>query len=238
MSQDMTYQWALPANLNVPPDRLRLRLDFFTETILLHQVDEEGRVTTRMVSAHDIARTITREATFSSGLLPRGSLWWSAGPNGAQVAIYRPPRVWKAALQVEAFQPPRRFALPMPALVFLCNQARPPWVYALKRIPRGLDEPVFQAPLFNVFRNGQSCPGTHAFPENSEEIPESFFTSFFSHAGDMHGRSMRYPHDLRALWEELDGKKTYPMGDLVQIGTIEELMEGRIDATSRIPDEL
>ena len=68
--KDLTpLQWALPPSLDVPPDTLRLRLDFYSETIVLHLIDG-GVITNRPVSAVDIAAAMSRELTFSSGLLP------------------------------------------------------------------------------------------------------------------------------------------------------------------------
>jgi hypothetical protein len=38
-------------------------------------------------------------------------------------------------------------------------------------------------------------------------------------------RSNKYPNDLLKMWEELDGRKRYPLGDLVPLGKIEDLLE-------------
>ena len=124
----------------------------------------------------------------------------------------------------EAFKPPRRMALPMPGLIFICQPARPPRVYAVKKRPSHPGDKVYHAPLFNIFGDGRSCPGTHQYPQNIEEIPESFFTSFFSPTADTRNRSKKYPDDLLKLWEELDGKKRYPLGDLVAMGRVEDII--------------
>ncbi|GAH11518.1 unnamed protein product, partial [marine sediment metagenome] len=129
------------------------------------------------------------------------------------------------ALQEEAFKPPRRLRLPMPGLIFICSPGRSPRVYAAKRRPSHPGDTIYHAPLFNLFRDGRSCPGTHKFPSQVEEIPENFFTSFFTTTADHAGRSKRYPSNLLRLWEELDGKKRYPLGDLVPLGKVEDLMK-------------
>jgi len=79
--------------------------------------------------------------------------------------------------------------------------------------------------LFNLFRDGRTCPGTHRFPSDVSEIPESFFQSFFTVEADHRGRSKKYPDDLLRLWEELDGKKRYPLGDLVPLGKVGDVMK-------------
>lgn len=112
----------------------------------------------------------------------------------------------------------------MPGLVFVCSPGRPPRVYAAKRRPVSRDTPICHAPLFNLFQNGRSCPGTHKYPERVEEVPESFMASFFTREGQHQGRSRKHPDDLLALWEELDGKKRFPLRDLVPLGIVQDVM--------------
>ena len=224
LSNDPVYQWALPEALDVPPDELQVRLDFYRDTTVMHLVSD-GVITTRVVSAQEVALALLSEMPMSSGLLPEGALWWSQGRDGAEVALWRPPRVWPVALQEEAFQPPRRLRLPMPGLIFVCQPGRSPRVYAAKKRSSHPEDIIYHAPLFNLFRHGGSCPGTHKYPEDVGSIPESFFQSFFTATADHQGRSKRYPNDLLQLWEELDGKKHYPLGDLVPLATVEDIMK-------------
>ena len=65
-------------------------------------------------------------------------------------------------------------------------------------------------PAFNVFSDGRACPGSHTFPDEVGQIPESFFQSYFSGTGDSHNRSKKHPDNLHALWEELDGHDRIP----------------------------
>ena len=219
-----TYQWALPEGLEVPPDELRARLDFYHNIIILFLLDK-GVITTRVISARDVALAFLREFPLMSGLLPESALWWSHGKQGEEVALWRPAKVWPVALQTEPFQPPRRMSLPMPGLIFICSPGRPPNVYAAKRRPTSIEDTIYHAPLFNIFSDGRTCPGTHQYPEDLVEVPESFFTSFFTPTADYRGRSQKYPDDLLGLWEELDGKKRYPLKDLVAIGKVKDIMK-------------
>jgi len=98
-------------------------------------------------------------------------------------------------------------------------------VYAAKRKPKTTQDTVYHAPLFNLFKDGRSCPGTHKYPEDISQIPDSFFRSFFSPTADTRGRSKKYPNDLLKLWEELDGKDRYPLSDLVPLGRVEDIMK-------------
>jgi len=218
------YQWALPVGLEVPPDELKCRLDFYQDTVILYLLDK-GVITTRIVSARDVCLALLREMPLCSGVLPKGALWWGQGKEGVEVALWRSPRVWSVALMTEPFKPPKRLRLPMPGLIFVCSPGRPPRVYAAKKRPTQARDSIYHAPLFNIFLDGRTCPGTHKFPSKIEEIPESFFTSFFSREAQFSGRSKKYPKDLLSLWEELDGKQRYPLNDLVPFGKVEDIMK-------------
>ena len=229
MTEELTedlhgYQWAFPESLGVPADVLKCRLDFYQDAVVLYWLDN-GVITTRLVSARDIVMAMLAEVELGSGLLPDNTLWWAQGKNGVEVGLWRPPQVWKVALAIKAFQAPRRFNLPMPGLIFVCSPAKAPKVFAAKKRPRSPKEHIFHAPLFNLFGDGRVCPGTHRFPEKVSEIPESFFTSFFSMEASYGGRSKSHPDSLLTLWEELDGKRRYPLGDLVKAGTLEDIMQ-------------
>ncbi len=208
----------------MPGDELQVRLDFYRDAIVMH-VLEKGIIHTSVVSALDIVGALTRELSLSTDLLPAGVLWWTSSGGGNRVALWHPPRVWKTALVVEPLKPPLRMALPMPGLIFICAQGQPPWVFAAKKRPQHPQDQVYHAPMFNVFRNGQTCPGTHKFPEDLGQIPESFFLSFFSMEGDYRGRSKRYSDSLLKLWQEIDGKKRFPLGDLVPCGEVRDIMK-------------
>ena len=228
--QDLTpLQWALPEALEVPPDTLRLRLDFYSETIVMHKI-EEGVISNRTVSPLAIASAMTREITFSSGLLPVGALWWSHSRWGDLVALWRKPQVTRVAIQLDPFKPPARFTLPMPGLVFICQPSRAPWVFAAKKRPTSPKDLLYHCPTFNVYSGGHVCPGNHDFPADLTKIPESFFQSHFSVTGDPANRSVKYNGNMMALWEELDGQRKYPLSDLVKWGPVSKILNGTAPA--------
>ncbi len=217
------YQWALPDSLEIPPDELKCRLDFYEDSIVLYML-EDGVIKTRVVSARDIALAFLREFPLDSGLLPENTLFWGQGKRGVEVGLWRSPRIWPVAVVVKALEAPVRFKIPMPGLIFVCTPAQPPRVYAAKKRPKSVKETLYHAPLFNVFNDGRVCSGTHKFPASVSEIPESFFMSFFSMEADYRGRSKRHPDSLFSLWQELDGKKKYPLGDLMPIGKVSDIL--------------
>jgi hypothetical protein len=218
------YQWALPDSIDVPPDELKVRLDFYGQSVVMYGIDK-GIITAKMVSAQDVALALLRDIPLGSGVLPENALWWYHRQDGApEVALWRRPQVWPVALQLEPFKPPRRFRLPMPGLIFVCRPGSPPKVVAVKRRPTNPDEPIFRAPLYNVFPDGNTCPGSHGYSDDISKIPEEFFTAFFTQSlgGEL---SRRYGHDLTRLWESLDGKKQYPLRDLMPCGKVANLLK-------------
>ena len=231
MSDDnrQNVQWAKAPISDVPRDKLLMRLDFYQENLILKGYADE-MVWTRRVDADSIATALIRHMGARSGLLPPDALWWKQSSEGTITALWREPRVWAAALQEKAFEKPVRFQLPMPGLVFLCPPGRPPWVFAAKERPASSEDQLYHTPTFNIFQDGRVCPGNHAFPERPGDIPESFFQSHFSMTGHTEGRSKKHRGKLIQLWEEIDGQDEYPLDDLVEYATLEEIM--------RIPDPI
>jgi len=223
MEDTTNFNWAVPEELGVPPDQLRARLDFFHQAVVLNIYDGEV-TTTRVVSAMDVAHALSNDLAFGTGLLPPGTIWWRNTRSGPVYAIYVEPKIWKVALQLDIQKPPRRFNLPLPGLIFLATPGREPWVFAVKKKPTKDTDGVYHAPLCNLHENGRSCAGTHRYPTRVSEIVRSFFTSFFSQTATLRNRSMKYPNNIVHLWDALDNKKRFPVGDLVQIGTIQDLM--------------
>lgn len=215
--------WAVPEELGIPPDKLRLRLDFFYQAAMLTYF-EGNTVITRMVDPMDVAHALASDLSFSTGLLPPGILWWQNTKSGPVFSIYAEPKIWKVALEAEPGKPPKRFTLPLPGLIFLCSPNQTPWVYAVKKKPTKETDIVYRAPLLNIYNTGRSCPGSHNYPSRIADMVQSFFMSFFSAAGDRSRRSAKYPDDVLGLWKNLDGKKKYPMDDLVLHGTVKDLM--------------
>ena len=223
MGETTDFKWAVPAELNIPPDKLRARLDFYHQAVVLSIYDAEV-ATTRVVSAMDVAHALANDLAFGTGLLPPATIWWRNTRGGPVYAIYVEPKIWKVALELDVKTPPRRFNLPMPGLIFLCSPGRAPWVYAVKKKPTKETDDVYNAPLCNIHEDGRSCAGTHHYPTRVADTVHSFFTSFFTATANLRNRSKQYPDNVVRLWESLDNKKRFPVGDLVKIGTIKDLM--------------
>jgi len=221
---DNSVQWAIPPELGVPADPLRLRLDFHHQAVVMTLFDPET-VERRIVSAMDVSHALASELSFGSGLLPPHTIWWQNTRQGPIFALYEEPRVRRLALQELATSPPRRFTIPLPGLIFLCSPGKPPWVFAVKNKPTKDTDIVYKAPLCNVYADGRTCPGNHRYPTRVADIVESFFISFFSATADMRNRSVKFPNNIILLWEYLNKKKIFPNADLVKHGKVKDLMQ-------------
>lgn len=217
--------WAIPENLEgVSPDVLALRLDFYNESVVMQKFD--GALTeVKTVSITDVAEALTNQLDFNTGLLPRQTLWMANTQAGRRYAFWVEPQVRTLGLQLKAFEPPAFIHIPLPGLIFICLPGRAPWVFATQaKRPGSPSARVYHAPFYNVFDSGEVCPGNHKFPQAVEKIPDSFFESFFSADADPHGRSKKHPKDVGEMWKELEGKKRYPIRDLMPFGTVADLM--------------
>lgn len=220
---ESNINWALPQGI-AEPDQLVAQINVYSESIILRIIQHDATYV-RMVSADGLAHALNGEVNIMSGLLPKDAIWWQSNALRPAVALWREPAVWNTALQTQPFEPPKRYAIPMPGLIFICAPSQAPWILAAKHRPRTPQEQLYKAPTFNTFRDGRVCPGTHQFPPEVDQIPESFFTSFFSMTGDVRNRSSKHPDNLLDLWNELDGLDQYPMDDLVPAYTVAEAMQ-------------
>jgi hypothetical protein len=87
----MPYNWSLPSSLEVSPDELQVRLDFYGSAVIMQWL-ENGAISTRMVSARDVALALLSDILLHSGILPPDTLWWSQDAT-AEIALWVKPQV-------------------------------------------------------------------------------------------------------------------------------------------------
>lgn len=223
-------QWAIPEELCIPKDPLRLRLDFHHQSVVLTDYDGE-LVNTRIVSAYDIAEALATELSFGTGLLPTNTLWWRNTRIGPVYAIYEEPKIRVLSLQVEVGKDPQRYRLPLPGFIFLLTPGRSPWVYAVKKRPQSGNDKVYKAPLYNVYQTGYTCAGSNAYPKDVSEMVQNFFASFFTKhlAND---NRIKSKISMDEFWRHLDGKKQFPLTELVEHGTVNDLLNMDMERTT------
>jgi hypothetical protein len=98
------YRSALPSDLDLEEDPLRLRLDFHDESVVMHDYSESF-TRTRLVSALDVAHALASELDLDTGLLPREALWWARTAAGVRAAVWREAKVWTVRLRLHAGSP-------------------------------------------------------------------------------------------------------------------------------------
>ncbi len=204
--------------------QLKVRLDFYSETVLLTRFEEGGARATYPAAVADLAAAFTG-IPLSSGLLPPRTVFWSRAGDQDRIGIYRPARV-QEVVRAEA----GKLTIPLPPLLFIGHGANYR-VYALKGIPDSDGRALFHAPLPNVGTNGRVCRGDVAFPiccgATIRPALELLLSSRFNNH-EVEGKSRRRPDDVRMLWQEIAGRRRFPVGDLVPMGlSLGEVIHGR-----------
>ncbi|MFQ5433766.1 MAG: hypothetical protein ACE5FD_02730 [Anaerolineae bacterium] len=196
-----------------PPSRQwpRLRLDFYSTAVLMSRWEENGRLTAYPVSVHDVVSACTNVA-LSSGLLPANTLFWKQQANQVVLGLYVPARRWR--VQTED----RRYHLPMPPFIFM-GSGSSYRVFAVKKRPSDEHDRLYHVPCPNVHTTGSICQGNTPFPICSPRNIQTALTLFlegsYFNADLGSGKCKSYPDDVRQLWADLDGRKRFPLSELV-----------------------
>ena len=129
-----------------------------------------------------------------------------------------PPRRWRVQVESASGDEARTYHIPMPPLVFV-GSGNTYQIYAVKQRPRDGHERLYHVPCPNVHQHGGICPGNTPFPASSPQTIESALSLFMENSlfnGDLsRGKCRRYSEDVRRLWAKLEGKKRFPLSELV-----------------------
>jgi len=189
----------------------RLRLDFYSTAVLMSRWEDNGRLTTYPVSVHDVVSACTNVA-LSSGLLPPNTLFWKQQANQIVLGIYVPARRWR--VQTED----RHYHIPMPPFVFVGSGSSYK-IFAVKKRPFGEHDRLYHAPCPNVHTTGGICQGNTPFPICSPRNIQTALTLFmegsYFNADLSSGKCQSYPDDVRQLWDDLNGRKRFPLSQLI-----------------------
>ncbi|MCI0580180.1 MAG: prokaryotic E2 ligase family D protein [Chloroflexi bacterium] len=209
------------------PHTPRLRLDFYQTDVLMSRWEEDGRVTTYPVAIHDVVSACAR-VELGSGLLPPGVLFWKQQAGQLALGLHVPARRWRVQCDAPGGQGVKSYHVPMPPLVF-AGRGMSYHVFAVKKRPEREGDRLYHAPCPNVQGYGAICPGNTPFPVCSPQSIQTALRLFMEGSlFDAHlsgGKCRRYPDDVRRLWLELEGKKSFPLAELVATGrTLRELL--------------
>ena len=151
------------------------------------------------------------------GLLPSNILHINPAENGS-VIWYTKSHERKLHFTESLGLPPQE--LPLPALVWAADKSRL-YVFALKGKGKPhIKTPLYNAPFFNLYRNGNVCMGSVDVRISQSATLEDFtaawegyfFGSNFSHLIDGHNP---VAGNLISLYQSLSGKGTFPVEELV-----------------------
>lgn len=188
------------------------------------QRQTERGLTEYPVQPEDVAAALSARATFQTGLLSPDILYVAHDGPRRLVCAYRRPRL--TAVWLDGSQQPLK--APLPGLILIRSttgaSGAPAYrLWASKRRPTSLDAPLYHAPLPNLYFDGAICWGTVALDAAERLAPASLDADFatllgssFSNHG-CHGKSSKYPDDVRRLLIELDQQpaRRYPTTDLI-----------------------
>jgi hypothetical protein len=82
------FKSVFPVGLGIGKDKLLMELFIYQESIVLREITTDGGGVYRIVDPQDLAKALTRDLVFASGLLPENALWWSNTKIGSVVALW------------------------------------------------------------------------------------------------------------------------------------------------------
>jgi len=176
----------------------------------------------RLAKALDTSQEAKRGFLKSSGLLPKNIMYLN--PTGEGYAVWHTPARTVPLLFKKGLGIPDGKAA-IPALLWKAGKQHL-YIYALKN-DAALDEdtPLYHAPFFNIYEDGQVCMGTvhtqihpDCLLEEFMELWERyFFNSYFSHLINEHSP---VKSNIVQLWQSLiSKKKKFPLRTLLKSGS-------------------
>jgi hypothetical protein len=175
------------------------------------------------VDAAQVAVALSAKVRFDTGLLSKNTLLVRQEGVKRTVVEYRPPQ--KTGLYLDGSETALRVTLPGLLLIRVTAEDKNPQygVYAVKKRPATLNEPLFHAPLPNVFSSGAICWGSVKRVSDESlagtSLKDDWAMLLGSPFGDhaCSGKSKTHPSDIRKQLIELEAKKarTYPKRDLL-----------------------
>ena len=200
-----------------------LILSFYTFGVMLRK-QEGAAVSEYPVDAAHVAAALASKVRFDTGLLGENTLLVRQEGVKRTVVEYRPPG--KTGIFLEGAETALRVPLPPLVLIRVTTDGTPQYgLYAVKKRPSDMDEPLFHVPLPNVFTSGAICWGSVKRVSDTAlagtTLKDDWAMLLGSPFGDhaCSGKSKAHPSDIRKQLIELEGKKArlYPKRDLIPV---------------------
>jgi len=166
----------------------------------------------KTLSSVEFLRLADRFAELYETAFPDHPDWVKEEIVQVVLGIYVPARRWQ--VQPED----RSYHIPMPPFVFVGGGVSYK-IFAVKKRPSGEYDHLYHAPCPNVHTTGGIYQGNTPFPICSPRNIQTALTLFmegsFFNADLSSGKCQSYPGDVRRLWADLDGRKRFPLSELV-----------------------
>lgn len=177
----------------------------------MSQWEADGRFSTYPVSIHDVVTACT-SVEMSSGLLPPNTLFWKQQANLTMLGIYVSARRWTVQTDEQSYH------IPLPPFIFV-GHGTSYKIVAVKKRPQNERHQIYHAPCPNVYASGSICPGNTSFPVCLSKTIETALQLFLEGSAfnaDLSGNKCQsQANDVRQLWAKLDGKKRFPLKELL-----------------------
>jgi len=200
-----------------------LILSFYTFGVMLRK-QEGAAVSEYPVDAAHVASALSSKVRFDTGLLGENTLLVRQEGVKRTIVEYRP--AGKTGIFLEGAETALRVPLPPLVLIRVTTDGAPQYgLYAVKKRPSDMDEPLFHVPLPNVFTSGAICWGSVKRVSDTAltgtTLKDDWAMLLGSPFGDhaCSGKSKAHPSDIRKQLIELEGKKAriYPKRDLIPV---------------------
>ena len=198
---------------NEPPFKVEAELYFLPAGHFLFRRREKMGVQSKFITLADVSAAFT-QVEQDSGWIPDGVKRHGFNQNGRWFVYWQPAQIIRILL-LEGDQA-ETLTLPIPATI-LIGEGRKFHLFATNGdfFPQA---PVFRAPFPNLHDNHSVCWGNNtpaeAAPENAVHAWRLFFESPFNNHL-ISGKSKKHSDDVRKQLRSLQGKRRYPLKDLV-----------------------
>ena len=223
-SRRVPYRSALPPDLELEEDPLRLRLDFHDESVILHDFAETVTRTAARLGTRRRARARPRAGPRHGAAPARGTLVGEDRHRRPRRRVARAEGL-DVRLRERYEAPPRRLRLPMPDWCSsACRGASHPTCSRRRRGRSATTDVLYRCPAYNVF----DTAGMHGIARVSlrpAEGARGVLRELLLGRREHRPRPVApHPEDVGELWAELGHSASYPLDDLVPHGTVADVM--------------
>lgn len=200
---------------------------YFTDLghYLFKSKQRDGSISIKSLDEPTVAAAFSH-CGFDSGWMSEGIVRTGISIKGGWYVYFQAPRIETIQIEGRGKEPAAYVKVPVPATVML-QYGKESFLFCLGSMQ--IFDPkaeAFHAPFANIYEDGRICWGKNRPKTNGPKdgwVWKLFFMSPFNQ--DLANRkSKKYPENINQMLKNLDGKKKYPIADLISfnknIGTV------------------